>query len=149
MDVVVPLASILALVTTIFLLVFGLFTAPWQLLFLLLVSGLLGIRWLMEQNHLTRSAQQLTGLGIDVQDLNHAGSLDPSSVKKPLTYRGACYTPQSLKTAIAQATSVEVSGKYRGGLWKKPTNTPPVPPDMPANPKPEITGKYRGCTWKS
>lgn len=149
MDDLLTLAGILIGITVALWLVFELFAAPWQVLLLLLVVGLGVIWWLLEQNR-SRSMPQEAEETSPSSSLGNALDLPvkPSSSQpiqdQPLTYRGTIYKPQSSSTADAQTNEeVEISGKYRGNVWKK------RPAPGSATETTEIIGKYRGCTWKS
>lgn len=119
MDVFISLVSILGLIVASFALLVGLFSAPWQILLLLLAVGLFGLRWLSVQGDRLR---------LDIQDesAQESGntSESPTSPRSDLVYRGARY--QRLPDAEA-TQSLEMSGKYRGGIWHSVQSIKPPP----------------------
>jgi hypothetical protein len=144
MDDLLTLAGLLIGIVAALLLIMGLISAPWQVLLLLLVVGLGGIWWLMEQNRSRSLPQEAEG----VSPSNYSEALDEPSPPQPmqgqpLTYRGTIYKPKSDSEPEVAGKEGEISGKYRGSVWKKEPAIDTPPEQI------EIIGKYRGCTWKS
>lgn len=116
MDSLASLLSIFAVILAAFALLVGLLSAPWQILLLLLLLGLLNIRRVMRQSHLSAADAFQAQSMVQPTD-----SLTPTPSPPPeLTYRGASYQLCDLSTSIdaTDASHAEVSGKYRGNIWK-------------------------------
>lgn len=142
MDDLLTLAGLLIGIVAVLLLIMGLISAPWQVLLLLLVIGLVVIWWLMEQNRSRSLPQEAEGVSPSNYSEAPVESSDPQPMQ-PLTYRGTIYKPKSDSELEVSGKGGEISGKYRGSVWKKA-------PAIDAHPEQiEIIGKYRGCTWKS
>ncbi len=146
MDALPTLAGLLIAIVAALLLVFGLILAPWQVLLLLLVIGLVAIWWLMKQNQIEDLLQKPGDIVTRDSSENSNSTATPQvSEDYPLVYRGASYQPVVPPTTDPPTQTVEVSGKYRGSIWKKSPILVVKPTEVR---KIEITGKYRGCVWK-
>ncbi|NJO44055.1 MAG: DUF4278 domain-containing protein [Cyanobacteria bacterium CRU_2_1] len=122
MDFFTVVFNTLAIAIALILLIIGLFSAPWQVLLLILVLGLLGSRWLIGRSHLQGVLEETS----DVNSAISSASNDQPATSEParrklLSYRGASYKPSTPSSETSAETDrVEVSGKYRGGIWKSP-----------------------------
>ncbi|WP_421657187.1 DUF4278 domain-containing protein [Leptothermofonsia sp. ETS-13] len=146
MDALPTLAGLLIAIVAAFLLFFGLVLAPWQVLLLLLVLGWMTIWWLMKRNQIGSLLQESEDL-VTTSSSEHSDSTATPQVGKdyPLVYRGASYQPILPPATDPPAKIIEISGKYRGSIWKKSPAVVVKPTEVR---KIEITGKYRGCVWK-
>lgn len=117
MDVFLSLVSILGMIVAALALVAGLLSAPWQILLLLLLAGLFGLRWLSAQSD-RLSIDIDRQLAQEDTDSFRAVPSPPafSAPEQALVYRGSRYKLQ--EEGIEATQSLEVSGKYRGGLWR-------------------------------
>lgn len=145
METLIDLAVILVLVVSVFLLVFGLFFTPWQVLLLFLVIGLVTIWWLSKQNPLEGFSLKATNPEMPDANTATTNQTPPAPKEEPLSYRGATYQPGAIAASEQPTNQIQVSGKYRGSVWRKEPRTSAINQAQ----KSEITGKYRGCTWKS
>ncbi|HEY9620784.1 MAG TPA: DUF4278 domain-containing protein [Crinalium sp.] len=120
MDFFIPLINTMALAAILIAFVVGLLLAPWQILLLLLILGLAGIEWLKNLQP-SRSSHPIKPPSDGDQTVTAQPS--PSTLQKTqqkirdtvLVYRGASYKQPSV---IDETELVEISGKYRGQIWK-------------------------------
>ncbi|UBF23720.1 DUF4278 domain-containing protein [Kovacikia minuta CCNUW1] len=108
---------------------------------------MIGTRWLVDQNPLHSLPQEVGELQPPTSSVGQTNqpSQQPSQ-ETSLSYRGVAYNQSKATEAIATDRKEELTGKYRGGVWKK---SPDAAEPSPETGKTEISGKYRGCTWKS
>lgn len=134
MDFFIPILSTLAIGAVLILLMVALVSAPWQVLLLILVLGAAISQWLIRRNHLQGVLEDLEdsdALRSPTSDANpsnpQAVSFESSATHSAehhknhkdsfLFYRGASYKPSS-SLWETDTTNIEITGKYRGGLWR-------------------------------
>jgi hypothetical protein len=125
MDFFIPILNTLAIAVVLILLMVGLVSAPWQLLLLILILGLLAYQWLIRRNHLQSVLQDLNSNtetnGVDSLERQAEETIhmvEPSH-GQILHYRGISYpAPVSEPDAEPSHSGVEITGQYRGGLRK-------------------------------
>jgi hypothetical protein len=122
MDFLIPILNTIALGILAILMMVGLIEAPWQVLLLILVLTTVLCQWLIRRSHLQSVLKDLEGNSESKTAANsatfHTDEADRQqstpSDKSQLSYRGASYKPPSAD----RAHSLEIVGKYRGGLWR-------------------------------
>lgn len=124
MDFFIPLINTMALAGLLIVLMVGLVSAPWQVLLLVLIVGLFGIERLKN----LRPPSAIATLDRPSPDVENPLASQYSSESQPIqeniqdvvfVYRGSTYKPASLSEASDMA---EVSGKYRGQVWRHSTS---------------------------
>jgi hypothetical protein len=127
MDFLIPIFNTLVLAVATILLIVGLMSAPWQLLLLILVAGILASKWLIRQSQLQDVLEDIEGLESSqpIADIE-APAASPMEQPSPppqcsdantLSYRGANYASGSPTAPSANQSKSVLSGKYRGGHW--------------------------------
>lgn len=117
MDLMTPLIVAILSAIGIMAVFIGLVLTPWQVFLVLLLSGLVLVQWLMEQNNaheafgLSREGAAETGLGDGDTTLTESAT----EADNALTYRGINYQ-QSAANSPAEHTH-HFAGKYRGCPW--------------------------------
>lgn len=107
MEFFVPLFTSLAIAAVLIALLVGLMSAPWQLLLLLLLAGLLGTRWLMYRSHL---------LDLPSEQATHPAAASPAE-------------PTPAPAEPASAPSGDPVLIYRGVVYRQGSSAqPPQPP---------------------
>lgn len=97
----------------------SLFEAPWQILLLFLLLVLAFTEWVLAANR-NQSEASPSNSASDAESPSSVESgitvQDASEASKTLLYRGAPYkAPNSL---TQESSGKEISGKYRGGIWR-------------------------------
>ncbi|GAB4228277.1 MAG: hypothetical protein Kow00121_57150 [Elainellaceae cyanobacterium] len=131
MDSLLPIFNTLALTIAAILIVFALIAAPWQVLFLILVFGILASQWLIRRNHLENVLEDMGKPAVGESGISFtqpsstepSGSASISQNSDPtsdsfLSYRGANYrrlTEELFPSGVSGKSFL--SGKYRGGFW--------------------------------
>jgi membrane protein implicated in regulation of membrane protease activity len=101
----------------------SLFEAPWQILLLFLLLVLAFTEWLLAANRKPNEAlsQNSTPQAEKPSIEPTATVQDVSEASKTLLYRGAPY--KAPNTPTQESLGKEVSGKYRGGIWRSFTRS--------------------------
>ncbi|WP_416676242.1 DUF4278 domain-containing protein [Egbenema bharatensis] len=125
MDFLIPILNAIALGILAILMMVGLIEAPWQVLLLILVLTAVLCQWLIRRNHLQAVLKDLEGNGdspsttdsdwFQADEAVQRHSTPTGKDKSQLSYRGASYQAPS---ADRSTHSLEIVGKYRGGLWR-------------------------------
>lgn len=133
MDFIIPILNTLAIAIVLILLMVGLMSAPWQVLLLILLLGILIYQWLVRRDHLegvladvnadiARSlvvasrSSTINNTKVQTETLSPAPELSELSIDPVLHYRGASYIPPAASETLP--TLIEVTGRYRGGIHK-------------------------------
>lgn len=148
MDFLIPILNMIALAIGVVAILVGLFSAPWQVLLIILLFGILTSRWLIHRSHLEGAIEDIGNL----ETLDTTQSFEPSPAQNSyaqsspadqntfLSYRGNNYKPRLLTPdKIAEISFPERSGRYRG-VWWKTSNRASIT---------ETSGQYRGGKWNS
>jgi hypothetical protein len=123
MDFFIPLINTIALAGLLIVLMVGLVSAPWQVLLLLLIAGLFGIERLKN----LRPPAAIAAPDLPSTDVENSLASQCSPESQPIqekiqdvvfVYRGSTYKPASSETSDL----AEVSGKYRGQVWRHSTS---------------------------
>jgi membrane protein implicated in regulation of membrane protease activity len=114
------LAVAFVVVVGVVLALVSLISAPWQILLLFLVAVLLLTNRLLaesqKQGEFTSKQDESTSADKSTTSPEATTLQDVAEAEKMLTYRGACYKPPTVP--LDGLTNREVSGKYRGGIWR-------------------------------
>lgn len=116
MDFFIPILNTLLIAGLLILLMVGLMFAPWQVLLLILVLGILSYQWLIRRHHLQGALEDINSsleTDVEIQSEEHA----ESASNQVLQYRGASYSPSTAAPDRIHSMT-EVTGQYRGGLRK-------------------------------
>lgn len=113
---------VVAIVLAVALLV-GLFSAPWQVLLIILIAGVVMSQWLIERHHLQGEIRDIGNLDASQALTNSSEGLEEADLSAEqhhsptLSYRGANYTPSAnTSEKDTEVDAFEALGKYRGGL---------------------------------
>lgn len=121
MDFLIPILNTLVIAAVFILLMVGLVSAPWQVLLLILVLGILAYQWLIHRHHLEgvlKDINQNLEADAAMSPEEPASHTNPSS-NQVLHYRGASYmTSAAPPESELPHTLLEMTGQYRGGVRK-------------------------------
>lgn len=120
MDFLIPILNTLAIAVVCILLMVGLMSAPWQVLLLILVLGILAYQWLIHRHHLESVLKDINpSLEADAGTQREEPAPHLESSNQVLHYRGASYTPSVTppESELPHAV-IEITGQYRGGIRK-------------------------------
>jgi hypothetical protein len=123
MDFFIPLFNTMALAGLLLALIVGLVLAPWQVLLLVLIAGLLGIerlKRLPSSTSYTSDPPNDTSGSLSTSLTSSLPQDGPSKSQDVVfVYRGSTYKVPSIAD---NDEPVEISGKYRGQVWKQSTS---------------------------
>lgn len=115
MDFFIPILNTLVIAGLLILLMVGLMSAPWQVLLLILVLGILVYQWLIRRHHLQGVLRDLNSVSEADVEVQVEETTELALEDQVLQYRGASY---SASASDQSHEMVEAMGQYRGGLRK-------------------------------
>lgn len=133
MDFFIPILNTLAIAVVLVLIMVGLVSAPWQVLLLILILGILSYQWLIKRHHLQNVMADLNS-NYDASHIPNKAEAPSQTIKRSaefkqpveseqpaeqvLYYRGATYISSVSPTSENRADTIEITGHYRGGLHR-------------------------------